>query len=255
MGQVRNRKPIDMMGYEFQTWKVIALSNKKSKGNNQYWTCECQICHNIKDLCGSEIRLGRTGECRHKSPKSNPFYQTTKSVSNKIIDEIGHRYGKLTVESFAFTKNSTAYWNCRCDCGHTTIARGNALRQGQIHSCGCLNSWKEEEIVLLLDKEGISYKREFTFEDLCDVRPLRFDFAIFNKTGKLLGLIEYQGIQHYEPTLGFSNNGKLQFHDQMKKEYCLKNNIPLLELNKESILHTAIMDWYANINSEGPSNK
>lgn len=29
MGQIRNRKPIDMMGYEFQTWKVIALSNKK----------------------------------------------------------------------------------------------------------------------------------------------------------------------------------------------------------------------------------
>lgn len=249
MKQIRNRKPIDMMGYEFQTWRVIALSNKKSKGNNQYWTCECQICHNIKDLCGSEIRLGRTGECRHKSLKTNPFYQTTKSVSNKIIDEIGHKYGKLTVESFAFTKNSTAYWNCRCDCGHTTVARGNALRQGQIHSCGCLNSWKEEEIVLLLDKEGISYKREFTFEDLRDIRPLRFDFAIFDKTEKLLGLIEYQGVQHYESTFDFFTNEKLQLHDQMKKEYCIKNNIPLLELNKKSILHTAIMDWYANINS------
>ena len=65
----------------------------------------------------------------------------------------------------------------------------------------------------------------------------------------LLGLIEYQGVQHYEPTFNFSNNGKLQLHDQMKKEYCLKNNIPLLELNKENILHTAITDWYANINS------
>ena len=193
MGQIRNRKYIDMIGYEFQTWKVIALSNKKSKSNNLYWTCECQICHNVKDLCGSEIRLGRTGECRHKSLKISPFYQTTKSASNKIINEVGHRYGKLVVESFAFTKNSTAYWNCRCDCGHTIIARGNALRQGQVHSCGCLNSWKEEEIVLFLDKEGISYKREFTFEDLRNVRPLRFDFAVFNKTGKLLGLIEYQG--------------------------------------------------------------
>ena len=200
-------------------------------------------------MCGSEIRLGRTGECRHKSLKISPFYQTTKSASNKIINEVGHRYGKLVVESFAFTKNSTVYWNCRCDCGHTIIARGNALRQGQVHSCGCLNSWKEEEIVLFLDKEGIPYKREFTFEDLRDVRPLRFDFAVFNKAGELLGLIEYQGIQHYEPTSGFSNNWKLQFLDQMKKEYCLKNNIPLLELNKESILHTAIMEWYANISS------
>ena len=101
MGQIHNRKYIDMIGYEFQTWKVIALSNKKSKSNNLYWTCECQICHNVKDLCGSEIRLGRTGECRHKSLKNSPYYRTTKSGSNKIINEIGHRYGKLVVESFA----------------------------------------------------------------------------------------------------------------------------------------------------------
>ena len=66
----------------------------------------------------------------------------------------------------------------------------------------------------------------------------------------MLGLIEYQGTQHYEPTSCFSNKGKLQFHDKMKKEYCLKNNIPLLELNKESILYTSIMDWYATINSQ-----
>ena len=72
MGQIHNRKYIDMIGYEFQTWKVIALSNKKSKNNSLYWTCECQICHNVKDLCGSEIRLGRTGECRHKSLKNSP---------------------------------------------------------------------------------------------------------------------------------------------------------------------------------------
>ena len=255
MGQMRNRKPIDMMGYEFQTWKVIAISDKKGKNNNQYWTCECQFCHKIKDLCGSEIRLGRTGECRHNTNKAektkhtSSFYQTKDITSNKIINEIGNRYGRLLVESFAYTKNSTAYWNCRCDCGHTTIARGNALRQGQIHSCGCLNSWKEEEIVALLDKEQIIYKREYTFEDLYDVRPLRFDFAIFNNNNELLGLIEYQGIQHYENAYGFTNNGKLQKHDQMKKDYCFNHHIPLLELNKESILHTAIMDWYMNINS------
>jgi hypothetical protein len=34
MGKIRNRKPIDMLGYEFQTWKVIAISDKKSSGNN-----------------------------------------------------------------------------------------------------------------------------------------------------------------------------------------------------------------------------
>ena len=255
MGQIRNRKPIDMMDYEFQTWKVVAISDKKGKNNNQYWTCECQICHKTKDFCGSEIRLGRTGECKHKVDKSNPFYQADGILSNKIINEIGNRYGHLLVESFAYTKNSTAYWNCRCDCGHTTIARGNALRQGQIHSCGCLNSWKEEEIVALLDKEQIIYKREYIFEDLYDIRPLRFDFAIFNRNNELLGLIEYQGSQHYEDNPKFTNNGKLQKHDQMKREYCVNHNIPLLELNKGSMLYTTIMEWYMNINSLKSPNK
>ena len=31
MEQIHNRKYIDMIGYEFQTWKVIALSNKRVK--------------------------------------------------------------------------------------------------------------------------------------------------------------------------------------------------------------------------------
>lgn len=249
MGQIRNRKPIDMLGYEFQTWKVIAKSEKKGKNNNQYWTCECQVCHKIKDLCGSEIRLGRTGECRHSVVKNNYFYKTENSASNKIINEIGNRYGRLVVQSFAYIKNSTAYWNCICDCGHTTIARGNALRQDQVRSCGCLNSRKEEEIVALLDKAEIIYKREYIFKDLYDIRPLRFDFAIFNNNNELLGLIEYQGSQHYEDNPKFTNNGKLQQHDQMKKDYCLKHNISLLELNKDSKLDIDIMDWYIKISS------
>ena len=246
------RRTIDMMGYEFQTWKVIALSEKQTKSQNKYWVCECQICHKIKVFCGSEIRLGRTGACRHnnKTSKTSKYYQDDNTRSNSIINEIGNRYGRLLVKSFAYTKKSMAYWNCQCDCGHTTIAKGNALRQGQIHSCGCLNSWKEEEIVALLDAENILYKREYTFEDLYDIRPLRFDFAIFNNNEQLLGLIEYQGSQHYENNSKFTNNNKLQKHDQMKKSYCFNNNIPLLELNKKSVLYTDIMNWYKNIYSQ-----
>jgi len=30
----RNRKPINMIGYEFQTWKVISIADKKASGNN-----------------------------------------------------------------------------------------------------------------------------------------------------------------------------------------------------------------------------
>lgn len=43
--------------------------------------------------------------------------------------------------------------------------------------------------------------QEYSFKDLYRVspqHPLRFDFALFENE-KLIGLIEYNGRQHYEP--------------------------------------------------------
>lgn len=244
-------KKIDMLNYTFQTWKVIAPSEKRVSGN-AYWLCKCQICGREKEFCGSEIRLGRTGPCLHKTTlpvkkpvkKTGDYFQAESSASNKIKNEIGHKYGRLTVQSFAYTKNSKAYWNCSCECGKTTIVCGNHLRTGKTSSCGCLTSRKEEEIVSILDNYKVIYKREFIFQDLKkDKGYLRFDFAIFNNVDKLIGLIEYQGSQHYEENHAFTNNGLLQIHDQMKKTYCEQYQIPLLELNKNSVLEEDIFNW------------
>ena len=59
-----------------------------------------------------------------------------------------------------------------------------------------------------------------------------FDFAIFNKQNNLIAVIEYQGIQHYQngfnrTTEDFSNS---LTRDQIKRDYCLKNHIPLIEI-------------------------
>jgi len=70
--------------------------------------------------------------------------QKIKKLFNSIVDETGNKYGKLTVLSFAYTKDGFAYWNCICDCGTKKIIKGNHLRNGDIKSCGCINSWKEE---------------------------------------------------------------------------------------------------------------
>ena len=256
MGKIRDRKPIDMMGFEFQTWKIIEKSEKKGSGNNAYWLCECVVCGKTKELCGTEIRLGRTGACKcQKQYKIQPknreykakntgdiYFKTPLSDSSKIKNEVGNKYGKLLVTSFAYTKNSNAYWNCQCDCGKQTIARGNALRTGSVKSCGCQRSWKEQEIASLLDRYEIEYIREYTFSDLRDQRLLRFDFAILKK-GKLVGLVEYQGSQHYDLDGLYAKEGLVQMHDGMKRQYCKIHNIPLLELNKENCLEEDLLSW------------
>lgn len=48
------------------------------------------------------------------------------------------RFGKLTVLSKSDQKkNGRTSWNCICDCGKTTVVRGNILTGGSTKSCGC----------------------------------------------------------------------------------------------------------------------
>ena len=47
-----------------------------------------------------------------------------------FIDEVGHRYGKLTVIARNGTKRRAAAWKCLCDCGAETTAAGRAAVRG-----------------------------------------------------------------------------------------------------------------------------
>lgn len=63
---------------------------------------------------------------------------------SKMKQEQGNTYGRLTVESFAFTRvrinrgkrGSVAFWNCLCSCGARHVVSGMNLRSGQVRSCG-----------------------------------------------------------------------------------------------------------------------
>ena len=91
----------------------------------------------------------------------------------------------------------------------------------------------EIKIYDILTAAELNFKEEYSFPDLNSNlgRPLRFDFAIFDDDGDLDFLIEYQGIQHYEPKSkfgGLQGLKKQQFNDMQKREYCKKHNINLV---------------------------
>jgi hypothetical protein len=93
----------------------------------------------------------------------------------------------------------------------------------------------EIKIFEILTEAGLSFKEEYIFDDLLSNtnHPLRFDFAVFDDSGELDFLIEYQGIQHYEPKSKFGGLMGLkrqQFHDMMKREYCHKHGYTLIEI-------------------------
>ena len=87
----------------------------------------------------------------------------------------------------------------------------------------------------ILKEAGLNFKEEYQFPDLISStgRPLRFYFAVFDDNDNLDFLIEYQGIQHYEPKSkfgGYSGLRKQQFNDMKKREYCRKHNIILVAI-------------------------
>lgn len=222
-----SRTAIDMLGQHIGKWTVISKSNKQTKNKNTYWLCQCE-CGTQQDICGSDLRRGKTTQCRKcagTSPKSND----KKPIKHRE-DEIGKQYGQLTVLRKVEQTLGGSIWECRCSCGNKVNVRINNLHSGKTQSCGCIKSRGENIINNILQENNIIYKREYSFDDLLGINQgkLRFDFAIFNKENQLIKLIEFQGRQHFEETKLWNNDNKV--HDEYKREYCKKHNIELLEI-------------------------
>lgn len=103
----------------------------------------------------------------------------------------------------------------------------------------CNKSNGEKEIENFAIHNKLNYKTQETFDGCCYNDYLKFDMSIYNHDNKLLCLIEYDGINHFEPVQfgGISleeanENLRLQkIKDSIKNEYCKVNNIRLLRIS------------------------
>lgn len=102
------------------------------------------------------------------------------------------------------------------------------------HGCPtCSSSQGELEVENYLKYRGIDYIKEHSFEDCKNVNLLRFDFYL----PKFNILIEYDGRQHFEEVEFFSESlDEVKKRDNIKNEYCVNNNIPLIRISyKQSV--------------------
>ena len=223
----------DMVGRVFGRLKVIRRAPKSiAKNRCHRYICKCS-CGNETEVNGGALRSGHTTSCGCKQREA---------AADSVIDIIGQKFGKLLVLERDGSLSGHALWKCQCECGQIKTIDGHLLRSGNIKSCGCVKSWKELEIAMLLNEIGATYVREYSFNNLVSDsnRKLRFDFAVF-KDGIIKFLIEYQGEQHYDQDNVWYES-KMERHDAMKRDYCKKNNIPLYILDKNDDLVKTIED-------------
>lgn len=215
----------DLVGNKYGKLTVIKEipSKSQSQKKNRYFLCKCD-CGNTIEVSAAHLRSGHTQSCG--------CLMKEKISEKTVIREEGNRYGKLTViEEAGRDKNQRVLWRCQCDCGNEKIALGKSLRAGLVQSCGCLHSKGEQKIQNLLNKMDIKYISQFHTDELKGENNyyLYFDFFI----PKYNLVIEYQGEQHYHPTRGYFNEEtfiELNKRDNIKRQFCLNNNIKLIEI-------------------------
>ena len=227
---------INLSGQQFNYLTVLGEVPKAERRNPKRveWRCQCE-CGNITTVITNYLTSGHTKSCGcHRASTARKNF--TKDLTGKVFNSL---------TALEPTENRGAdgsiVWKCQCKCGNIHYASTNSLNNGAIGSCGCQRSRGESKINSLLFENEVNYQTQFWFKDLKDKKYLYFDFAILNNDGSIKCLVEYQGIQHYNPeVLHGSWKNAPQEHDKMKREYCKKKNICLIEIPYTDF---EIIDW------------
>lgn len=153
----------------------------------------------------------------------------------------------LKSENISGKSLEKVWWKCKNFSHHewctTVISRTGFMKT----NCPFCKSSKGEKLIenWLLENK-YAFTRQFKFNNCKHKQKLPFDFAIFNPCIKL---IEFNGIQHYEPVKAWG--GELKFKeriklDLIKKDFCSKMNIELLVIpywDKENIFEI-LEKWF-----------
>lgn len=251
-------KLIDLTNQRFG--KLIVLENVgKLDGREYYWKCQCD-CGTIKNIKGVSLRSGNTKSCG--CGKYDGFKQHNEQQTKETLIPIGTKFGKLTVlnpigykPQYTGASKNRMWYYCQCDCGNYCEVSGNQLKNNLTISCGsCLSSKGEFIIEQLLIDNNIIFNREVILPELVEEtgRRLRFDFAIYNQNNQITRFIEFDGRQHkYGPDNTHWSHSTdtlttIQERDNIKNNFCLKHNYPLIRIPYTKLNTLTIDDLLGN---------
>lgn len=236
---MKNMKEIKI-GDKYGRWTVIKSSDCRKSGFI-WWECECSCNnHTIRLVKARDLRNGKSQSCGCLNKE-----RVSESSKRKVINEIGHQYGYLTViERGKNTPQDQAQWICKCsNCGSFTTVRGEDLRNGHTQSCGCIVSKGEVKIAELLSLNNIPFQKEKIFNDLINPETnyhYRFDFFVDNSY-----IIEFDGMQHFKVCGGWANEKNfdyIQKADKIKNQWCKDNNIPIIRIPYTALNELSLQD-------------
>lgn len=191
------------------------------KGN----TIEKRLCDILKNV-------------RNMKPVAIREIRNTKQYRDKVYHDTNGEYS--FIGNFKNIKTKSSFKHNLC--GTTFDERPDNFERCTNRCPKCCDnniSLGERTVENILCKYNVNFIHQYSFNDCVYKQRLKFDFAIF-KNNELFCLLEYQGQQHYKPVnfgnSKISDNELLVLfnegikRDNIKRDYCRKNNIALIEI-------------------------
>lgn len=214
----------EMIGKTFNKLTVLEYDKEKSKKQGQsIFKCQCSCENkNIVFVAGTYLKNGSVKSCGCLIKEARE-----KELTGQIFG-----YLQVLYRTNKKDKNNCYFWHCRClrDGNECDVITSNLIR-GHTRSCGCLKSIGEGNIQQILQSNNIKFEKEKAFFDLKSENNgyYRYDFYLpdYNR------LIEFDGIQHFQPGGYFGRPEqfeKTQQSDKIKNEYALSHNIDLVRI-------------------------
>jgi hypothetical protein len=142
-------------------------------------------------------------------------------------------------EDYLSYSNNRVWWICLTNPQHrwpASIYNRTGRKSGCPDCAPYMPSHGEMAIINYLDRNNIRYEDQKTFENLRYIRRLRYDFWL--PTYNLM--IEFDGIQHYEPVPfhgGIEGLVRRRIRDKLKNIYCTTNKFNLLRIHHTDFHH------------------
>ena len=120
---------VDRIGQKFGRLTVVARAPGRTAGGHAIWICNCECGTRGHAINSNNLKTKSCGCLRGQG---------------HLIDQTGHRFGKLTVVARAPNRGGETAWYADCDCG----TRGHIVSTSHLKttkSCGCLTRWPSPE--------------------------------------------------------------------------------------------------------------
>jgi len=213
--------------WDFIKNKDLDINNIKYGSDEKAWWICSKCGYNYRSNISSRTINGNG--CSSCSGKVVTDKNRLSLLYEDIVLEWDYVKNKKLPSEYACFSNKKVFWICSF--GHewiTSISNRTNLGEG----CPtCNNSKGEEKIRRYLENNKMHFKKEMRIAECRYKYSLPFDFGVYIENR--LFLIEYQGRQHYESISywgGDENFNKVKIRDGIKKDFCINNNIPFIEI-------------------------